>query len=115
MNKLLLATVLLLGLAITYKSQVVCPHPDDIDMFENVAILPPLALKITYFDGTKISYVLMTNKQVRAGDLRIVPKTVIPKDFAQLFKKGKFWVVFCLTHRVIYRIDPYTGETAATK
>jgi hypothetical protein len=84
-----------------------CEHTGNIDRFENVRVLPAVGLKIIYFDGQKISYVLQDNVGTKVGDLTISPATELPPNFEKEYKKGQFWIIFCATHSYVYQIQKF--------
>lgn len=84
-----------------------CDHPSNIDRFSHVRVLPPTELKITFFDGKRLDYVLQDNRQTIVGSFEVNEKSIVDKDFARDYRKGKWWVIYCDKDLMVYRIDRY--------
>lgn len=80
----------------------------NISQFEDLRVLPPVS--ILNFDGANVDYQIDDIHEMRVGNLKVDASTVLPKDFAAKYKKGHWWIAYCVKHGVILFIQPYDSH-----
>lgn len=81
-----------------------CDHvSDSIKRFENIRILPPA--RIVDYTGRQIEVVLKDARSIEVKTMFIDGDTALPKDFAKTYKKGEWWICFCIVEKKVYFIE----------
>lgn len=84
-----------------------CEHRGNVDRIEHVRVLPPDETKITVYDGKKLEYVIQDRWITKIGALEINNRTLLPTGFEKSYRDKRYWIIFCVQHFVVYRIDVY--------
>lgn len=84
---------------------VPCDHTSDSwERFENLRIPAPVEFK--HFEDNRLEYVHESRYYTKLGSFDINSKTHLPKDFKDNFKKGRYFVAYCVKDQYVYFVQP---------
>lgn len=107
MNRILTICILLLVASVGIMAQA-CDHTSNsAERFENMRILPPV--QIISFERKTVVYTFSDKYTVYTGAFDVTDDTELDPAFAAEYKKGFWWILYCVKDRHLYvvrRMDP---------
>lgn len=88
---------------VLYAQEVKCDHITNAAVrFERMRIFPPL--KITSWNGRQLIYHFEDTESIHVGEMTVSDDTVLPDDFGKDYRRGLWWIIWCINDMHIYAI-----------